>query len=108
MNKSRKGLNRTGFCVSSLDVADESARVEGWHLPLYAMDLTGCSSSPEKKPRIHVHVAHPDGEAKFWLTPVVHLATSTGLSPRQITDAQGVVQAHMKEIEDAWIQHFGG
>lgn len=31
--------------------------------------------------RIHVHVAHPDGEAKFWLTPVVHLAMSTGLPP---------------------------
>ncbi|WP_396432769.1 hypothetical protein [Limnohabitans sp.] len=42
------------------------------------------------------------------MTPVVHLATSTGLSPRQITDAQGVVQAHMKEIEDAWNHHFGG
>ena len=61
-----------------------------------------------EEPRFHVHVAHPDGEAKFWLTPVVHLATSTGLSPRQITDAQGVVQAHMKEIEDAWNHHFGG
>jgi hypothetical protein len=59
-----------------------------------------------EEPRIHV--AHPDGEAKFWLTPVLHLATSTGLSPRQITDAQGVVQAHMKEIEDAWNHHFGG
>lgn len=34
--------------------------------------------------RIHVHVAHPDGEAKFWLTPVVAIATSTGLSQRQL------------------------
>ena len=41
--------------------------------------------------RIHIHVAHPDGEAKFWLTPVVHLATSIGLTPRQIADAQAVV-----------------
>jgi len=32
--------------------------------------------------RIHVHVAHPDGEAKFWLTPMVYIAASTGLSPR--------------------------
>jgi hypothetical protein len=22
-----------------------------------------------EEPRSHVHVAHPDGEAKFWLTP---------------------------------------
>ncbi len=61
-----------------------------------------------EEPRIHVHVAHPDGEAKFWLIPVVHLATSTGLTSRQITDAQAVVQAHIKEIEDAWNHHFGG
>jgi hypothetical protein len=29
--------------------------------------------------RIHVHVAHPDGEAKFWLTPDVHLALNGDL-----------------------------
>jgi Domain of unknown function (DUF4160) len=57
---------------------------------------------------IHVHVAHPDGEAKFWLTPVVHLATSTGLARSQIEEAQSVVQAHIKEIEHAWNHHFGG
>jgi len=28
--------------------------------------------------RIHVHVSHPDGEAKFWLPPHIHLATSVG------------------------------
>jgi hypothetical protein len=28
------------------------------------------------------------------------------LAPRQIIDAQAVVQAHTKEIEDAWIRHF--
>ena len=60
-----------------------------------------------EEPRIHVHVAHPDGEAKFWLTPTVCLATSTGLTPRQITEADAVVNAHIKEIEDAWNLHFG-
>ena len=57
--------------------------------------------------RIHVHVAHPDGEAKFWLTPQVALADHTGLSTTQIRQAQAVVGAHLKEIEDAWRQHFG-
>jgi len=28
--------------------------------------------------RIHVHVAHVDGEAKFWLTPQVGLANPYG------------------------------
>jgi DNA-directed RNA polymerase len=58
--------------------------------------------------RIHVHVAHPEGEAKFWLTPSVHLAKNVGLSSVQIRQAQAVVEAHIKEIQDAWNRHFGG
>jgi hypothetical protein len=61
-----------------------------------------------EEPRIHVHVSHPDGEAKFWLTPQVALASHTGLSTRQLHDAQTAVQAHVKEIENAWNHHFGG
>jgi hypothetical protein len=58
--------------------------------------------------RIHVHVEHPDGEAKFWLTPAVAMATSTGLSQRQLREAQAIVEAHVKEIQDAWNHHFSG
>ncbi|HMN76326.1 MAG TPA: DUF4160 domain-containing protein [Burkholderiaceae bacterium] len=57
--------------------------------------------------RIHVHVAHPDGEAKFWLTPQVHLAVNIGLSPSQLRQARAVVEVHLQEIEDAWQRHFG-
>lgn len=57
--------------------------------------------------RIHVHVAHSDGEAKFWLTPNVLVATYTGLSPRQLREAQLVVEAHIEEIQNAWNRHFG-
>jgi hypothetical protein len=48
-----------------------------------------------EEPRVHVHVAHPDGEAKFWLTPTVQVATSTGLTPRQLAAAQAVVTKHI-------------
>ena len=58
--------------------------------------------------RIHVHVAHPEGEAKFWLMPSVHLAKNVGLSGVQIRQAQAVVEAHIQEIQDAWNRHFGG
>jgi hypothetical protein len=61
-----------------------------------------------EEPRIHVHVAHPDGEAKFWLTPQVHLATSTGLTDRQLVEAMKLIQANLKEVQDAWHRHFGG
>jgi len=57
--------------------------------------------------RIHVHVAHPDGEAKFWLTPSVALATSVSLSETQIREAQLIVEEHLQEILDAWHRHFG-
>ena len=58
--------------------------------------------------RIHVHVSHVDGEAKFWLTPQVALANHTGLSETQLRQAQAVVNAHLKEIQDAWNHHFAG
>ena len=57
--------------------------------------------------RIHVHISHPDGEAKFWLTPNVELANNVGLSQTQVRQAQAVVNKHLKEIEDAWRHHFG-
>ena len=63
--------------------------------------------SREEK-RVHVHVAHPDGEAKFWLLPQVTLANHTGLFVTQIRQAEAVVNAHLKEIQDAWNHHFGG
>ena len=61
-----------------------------------------------EEPRKHVHVEHPDGDVKFWLTPTLALARSTGLSGRQLRAAQLVVEAHLKEIHNAWNQHFGG
>ena len=54
-----------------------------------------------------MHVAHPDGEAKFWLVPEVRLATSVGLDSRQLGAAQGVIEAHLEEILHAWQRHFG-
>ena len=55
---------------------------------------------------MHVHVAHPDGEAKFWLLLEVRLANHTGLSVRKLREAQAVVEAHLEEIRHAWRQHF--
>ena len=59
-----------------------------------------------EEPRIHVHVAHPDGEAKFWLTPEVHLATSTGLNAPQLLEAEQIIRQHLGDITHAWHQHF--
>ncbi len=58
--------------------------------------------------RIHVHVGHPDGEAKFWLEPTVTLADHTGLSAHQLAEAERLVKKYLQEILNAWQKHFSG
>ncbi|MHB1659823.1 MAG: DUF4160 domain-containing protein, partial [Acidithiobacillus sp.] len=48
--------------------------------------------------RIHVHVTHTDGEAKFWLEPEIELALNQGLSQKQVGEALALVHAHHEEI----------
>jgi hypothetical protein len=57
---------------------------------------------------MHVHVQSPEGEAKFWLEPVIALSLHTGLSRREIGEAQQLVQEHENDIRNAWHRHFGG
>ena len=56
--------------------------------------------------RIHVHVAHTDGEAKFWLEPRIALALNQGLSKKQLHEASSLVRDHYEEIVHAWRRHF--
>ncbi len=58
--------------------------------------------------RMHVHVYHSDGEAKFWLEPVIKLAQNFGLSSQEIREAEDLVRSHEQEIRDAWNKHFPG
>lgn len=57
--------------------------------------------------RIHVHVSHTDGEAKFWLKPEIELAMNQGLSQKQLREVSLLVQQHFEEIMYAWYLHFG-
>jgi hypothetical protein len=56
--------------------------------------------------RMHVHVAHAEGEAKFWLEPEIELARYIGLNARALKEVEGLVQEHAQEIKDAWRHHF--
>lgn len=56
--------------------------------------------------RVHIHVTHPDGEAKFWLKPTIELARNIGLSSSKIKDAERLIQSRQQEITDAWNNHF--
>lgn len=59
-----------------------------------------------EEPRMHVHISSPDGEAKFWLEPMVALADYSGYSERQLKELSKLVEKHAKEIEKAWKKHF--
>ena len=56
--------------------------------------------------RIHVHVVSPDGEAKFWIEPIVALVAYTGFSKQQLKRLQKIVEEHKGEIVKAWQKHF--
>jgi len=56
--------------------------------------------------RIHIHVTCDDGEAKFWLEPIVSLAVAHGLKPKRLTEIQRIIEAHNDEIIEAWHSHF--
>jgi len=57
--------------------------------------------------KIHVHATCEDGEAKFWMEPIISLAVSHGLSPRKLSEIQKIVETHKNEIIKAWKTHFG-
>jgi hypothetical protein len=56
--------------------------------------------------RMHIHVTCEDGEAKFWVEPIVSLASSHGLNPRKLMEIQKVVEERKNEIVKAWRKHF--
>ena len=56
--------------------------------------------------RIHIHVTCESGEAKFWLEPIVSLATYYKLKPKKLVEMQGIVEEHKDEIVQAWRSHF--
>ncbi|MHC4644467.1 MAG: DUF4160 domain-containing protein [Planctomycetota bacterium] len=55
---------------------------------------------------MHVHVVSPDGEAKFWIEPIVALAGYVGFSSRQLARLQTLVEERRSEIAKAWKKHF--
>ena len=55
---------------------------------------------------MHVHVECPEGEAKFWLEPVVALVEHEGLSERELQELQKIIERRKDEISKAWHKHF--
>ena len=55
---------------------------------------------------MHVHVYSSEGEAKFWLEPVVALANSYKFNAKKIKEIQKIVEERKDEIKKSWKKHF--
>ncbi|MDP8567569.1 DUF4160 domain-containing protein [Methylophilus aquaticus] len=60
-----------------------------------------------EEPRMHIHVSHTDGEAKYWIEPKIELAMNQGLTQKQLNEVLLLVEKHYEEILNAWHKHFG-
>ena len=56
--------------------------------------------------RMHVHIECAEGEAKFWLEPIISLATYYKISPRKLNELRKIVEGHKNEIAKHWKRHF--
>jgi hypothetical protein len=56
--------------------------------------------------RMHVHVSHADGGAKFWLEPRIELAKNNRLSAAQLKQIENSIRRHQHELISAWQYHF--
>ena len=54
-----------------------------------------------------VHVSSGNGEAKFWIEPVIELAQNCGLNTMELGAVKELVEDHEVEIRNAWKRHFG-
>lgn len=56
--------------------------------------------------RMHVHIICAEGEAKFWIEPIVSLAIYHKLSSARLKEIQKLVEEHKNEISKEWKRYF--
>lgn len=55
---------------------------------------------------MHIHIECEDGEAKFWIEPIVSLATYYRLNLKDLTEIQKIIEGRKNEIIKEWKKHF--
>ena len=71
--------------------------------------LSGCRFYflSNEEPRMHIHVECEEGEAKFWIEPIVSLASYYGLKPHRLSKLQKLIEKKKDEIAKEWKKYFG-
>lgn len=55
---------------------------------------------------MHIHVSCAEGEVKFWLEPIVALASRTHIPRRRLLEMQTLIEERIDDIREAWKRHF--
>lgn len=63
--------------------------------------------SRENQEPPHVHVERDDKEAKFWLEPIVELASNWGFARHEINEVLRLVIENRDLLLEKWHEHFG-
>lgn len=56
---------------------------------------------------MHIHVLSPDGEAKFWIEPIIEIATTYGFDTKDLGRIEALIREKEDVIRKAWNQYFG-
>lgn len=57
--------------------------------------------------RMHIHIVNANGEAKFWLEPIISLAAYYKLNSKELNKIHKIVEEHKNEFIKKWKKHFG-
>lgn len=53
-----------------------------------------------------MHIECPEGEAKYWIEPVIALASYYKLNSKELKEIQKVIETRENEIIKEWKKHF--
>ena len=54
----------------------------------------------------HVHVRKGANVAKFWVLPEIFLASSWGMSAKELNQLEPEIHEHKHVIQEKWNEHF--
>jgi Domain of unknown function (DUF4160) len=57
---------------------------------------------------MHIHAETPDGEAEFWLEPLIALAEYHHLKPQALREIERIVEENQEKFKDEWHKYFPG
>jgi len=105
-----RGCGRTGLGDSRVEPWSPSSFTDAGYMSTTVLRVRGFRLYffSREETRMHIHVYHADGEAKFWLEPVVEVAANYGLNSTRLGEATSIIEEHLDEIRSAWAKHFPG